>query len=179
MKITSSNFKDYYKHKGKCTYFFQSSISCTKGLVHTNFSSGTDPSYTFHECPTSTAGSDRKSRSDRSIFSSHIHQNSFGRFWRQYHSHNIGEPTEQVELKKMKQYFSHNALISVCIVKPKGVLVLKKFQILCKKSPSKSGHPTLMYKRYCLYPQGYTVQRHLCSIEGVSLPLEARKGFLA
>ena len=64
-------------------------------------------------------------------------------------------------------------------MKPKGVLVLKKFQILCQKSPGKSSYSELMYKRYCLYPQGYTVQRHLCLIEGVSLPLEARKGFLA
>ena len=36
-----------------------------------------------------------------------------------------------------------------------------------------------MYKRYSLYPPGYLVQRHLCFIEGVSLPLEARKEFLA
>ena len=36
-----------------------------------------------------------------------------------------------------------------------------------------------MYKRYCLYPPGYQVQCHLCFIEGVSLPLEARKEFLA
>ena len=40
-------------------------------------------------------------------------------------------------------------------------------------------YPELMYKRYCLYPQGYTVQHHLCLIEDVSLPLEARQGFLA
>ena len=35
-----------------------------------------------------------------------------------------------------------------------------------------------MYKIYCLYPPGYLVQRHLCFIQGVSLPLEARKEFL-
>ena len=64
-------------------------------------------------------------------------------------------------------------------MKPKGVLVLKKFQILCQKSPGESRYPELMYEIYCLYPQGYTVQRHLCFIEGVSLPLEARKEFLA
>jgi hypothetical protein len=34
-----------------------------------------------------------------------------------------------------------------------------------------------MYKRYCLYPPVYLVQRHLYFIEGVSLPLEAKKEF--
>ena len=63
-------------------------------------------------------------------------------------------------------------------MKPNGVLVLKKIQILCQKSPGKSTYPELMYKRYCLYPQGYTVHHHLCLIECVSLPLEAIKGFL-
>ena len=36
-----------------------------------------------------------------------------------------------------------------------------------------------MYKRYCLNPPGYLVQPLLCFIEGVSLPLEARKEFVA
>ena len=63
-------------------------------------------------------------------------------------------------------------------MKPKCILVLKKFQVLCQKSPVESRYPELMYKIYCLYPPGYLVQRHLCFIEGVFLPLEARKGFL-
>ena len=58
-------------------------------------------------------------------------------------------------------------------MKPKGILFLK---VLCQKSPVESSYPELMYK-YCLYPPGYLVQRHLCFIEGVSLPLEARKEF--
>ena len=53
-------------------------------------------------------------------------------------------------------------------------MVLKKFQILCQKSPGESRYPELKCNIYCQYPQGYTVQRHLCFIEGVSLPLEAR-----
>ena len=60
-------------------------------------------------------------------------------------------------------------------MKPKGILFLK---VLCQKSPVESSYPELMYK-YCLYPPGYLVQRHLCFEEGVSLPLEARKEFLA
>ena len=64
-------------------------------------------------------------------------------------------------------------------MKPKGVLVLKKFQILCQKSPGKNSYPELMYKIYCLYPPGYLVQHPLCFVDGVSLPLEARKEFLA
>jgi hypothetical protein len=85
----------------------------------------------------------------------------------------------------VKRINDHNALISVELMalsmysKPKGVLVLKKFQILCQKSPGESRYPELNCKIYCLYPQGYTVQRHLCFIEDVSLPLEARKWFLA
>ena len=67
----------------------------------------------------------------------------------------------------------------VCIVKSKGALVHKKFQILCQKSLGKSRYSVLMYERYCLYSQEYTVQCHLCLIEGVSFPLEARKGLLA
>ena len=64
-------------------------------------------------------------------------------------------------------------------MKPKCILVLKKFQVLCQKSPVESRYPELMYKRYCLYPPGYLVQLHLCFIEGVSLPPKARKEFLA
>ena len=67
----------------------------------------------------------------------------------------------------------------ICIVKPKCILVLKKFQVLCQKSPVESRYPELIYKRYCLHPPGYLVQRHLCFVDGVSLPLEARKEFLA
>ena len=61
----------------------------------------------------------------------------------------------------------------------KCILVLKKFQVLCQKSLVESRYHKLMDKRYCLYPPAYLVQRHLCFIEGVSLPLEARKGFWA
>ena len=61
----------------------------------------------------------------------------------------------------------------------KCILVLKKLQVLCQKLLVESRFPELMYKRYCLYPPGYLVQRHLCFLEGVSLPLEARKGLLA
>ena len=64
-------------------------------------------------------------------------------------------------------------------MKPKGVLVLKKFQILCQKLPVENRYPELMYKRYCLHPPGYLFQRHLYFVEGASLPLEARKEFLA
>ena len=63
-------------------------------------------------------------------------------------------------------------------MKPKCIFVLKRFQVLCQKSPVKTRYPELTYKRYCLYPPGCLVQRHLCFIEGVSLPLEARKEFL-
>ena len=56
-------------------------------------------------------------------------------------------------------------------MKPKGILVLKKFHILCQKSKVESRYPELMYKRYCLHPPGHLVQRHLCI-------LEARKKFL-
>ena len=55
----------------------------------------------------------------------------------------------------------------------------QKFHVLCQKSPVESRYPELMYKRYCLYPPGHLVQCHLCFIEGISLPLEARKELLA
>ena len=64
-------------------------------------------------------------------------------------------------------------------MKPKCILVLKKFQVVCQKSPVESRYPVLMYIGYCLYPPGYLLQHHLSYIEGVSLPLEARKEFLA
>ena len=64
-------------------------------------------------------------------------------------------------------------------MKPKCILVLEKIQVLCQKSPVESRYPELMYKRYCLYLPRYLVQHHLCFVEGVSLPLEARKEFLA
>ena len=54
------------------------------------------------------------------------------------------------------------------MVKPKHILVLKKFQVLCQKSLAESRYPKQMYKRDCLYPPGYLVQRHLCFVEGVS-----------
>ena len=47
-------------------------------------------------------------------------------------------------------------------------MVLKKFLMLCQKWPVESRYPELMYKRYCLHPPGYLVQRHLCFVEGVS-----------
>ena len=58
-------------------------------------------------------------------------------------------------------------------------MVLKKFQMLCQKSPVENRYPELMYKRYCQHIPGYLVQRHLCFVEGVSLPFGARKEFLA
>ena len=61
----------------------------------------------------------------------------------------------------------------------RGCLGSQNFSNFVPKIASKSRNPELMYKRYCLYPPGYLVQRHLCFIEGVSLPLEARKEFLA
>ena len=61
---------------------------------------------------------------------------------------------------------------------------LTEFQLILKihfvtKIAGKIRDPEMMNKRYCLYPPGYLVQRHLCFIEGVSLSLEARKEFLA
>ena len=79
----------------------------------------------------------------------------------------------------------HNALISVELMalsmnsETYGCFGSLKIEILCQKSPGKSRYPQLMYKRCCLYPQGYKVHRFLCLKEGVSLPLEARKGVLA
>jgi hypothetical protein len=64
-------------------------------------------------------------------------------------------------------------------VKPKGHVGSQKISNFVPKIAGKSRYPELMYKRYCLYPPGYLVQRHLCFIEGVSLPLEARREFLA
>ena len=42
-----------------------------------------------------------------------------------------------------------------------------------------SRYPEVIYKRHCLHPPGYLVQRHLCFVETVSLLLEAKKEFLA
>ena len=64
-------------------------------------------------------------------------------------------------------------------MKLKGHLGSQKISNFVPKITGKSRDPELMYKIYCLYPPGYLVQRHLCFIEGVSLPLEARKEFLA
>ena len=43
---------------------------------------------------------------------------------------------------------------SVCIVKPKGVLVLKKIQILCQKSPGESRYPELKCKHTAYIHKG-------------------------
>ena len=64
-------------------------------------------------------------------------------------------------------------------MKPKGHIGSQKISNFGPKVAGKSRYSELMYKRYFLYPPGYLFQRHLCFIEGVSLPLEARKEFLA
>ena len=62
-------------------------------------------------------------------------------------------------------------------MKPKGHLGSQKMSNFVSKIAGKSRYPELIYKRYYLYPPGYLVQRHLYFIEGVSLPLEAKKEF--
>ena len=64
-------------------------------------------------------------------------------------------------------------------MKPKGHLGPKNVSNFVPKITGKSRFPEWMTKRHCLYPPEYLVQRHLCFIEGVSLPLAARTGFLA
>ena len=64
-------------------------------------------------------------------------------------------------------------------MKPKGHLDSQQIPNFVPKIAGKSRDPELMHKRYCLCPPGYLVQCHLCFIEGVFLPLEARKEFLA
>ena len=62
-------------------------------------------------------------------------------------------------------------------MKPKGVLVLWKFEFCAKNHLGKNRYPELKCKIYCLYPQGYTVQCHLCFVESVYYGGDFTHGF--